>query len=114
MFAQGNGITGRVFVGERYRDGCNRCRCGKGGVARCQERACANKCYYKNWDWNYGWASNGAEVQAYDDKDGCPKMCRCKPTETIEQPIRTRYLGHVTGFQPIRDQYFLIWSVPDH
>eukprot|EP00116_Pleurobrachia_bachei_P014115 sb/3474377/ len=25
-----------------------------------------------------------------------------------EQPIRTRYLGHVTGYQPIRDQYFLI------
>ena len=29
------------------------------------------------------------------------------------QPIKTRYLGHVTGYQPIRDQYFLIWSVPD-
>eukprot|EP00116_Pleurobrachia_bachei_P009009 sb/3469271/ len=27
-------------------------------------------------------------------------------------PIRTRYLGHVTGYQPIRDQYFLIRSVP--
>eukprot|EP00116_Pleurobrachia_bachei_P015977 sb/3476239/ len=27
----------------------------------------------------------------------------------IEQPIRTRYLGHVTGYQPIRDQ---IRSVP--
>eukprot|EP00116_Pleurobrachia_bachei_P008537 sb/3468799/ len=23
-----------------------------------------------------------------------------------KQPIRTRYLGHVTGYQPIRDQYF--------
>ena len=22
------------------------------------------------------------------------------------QPIRTRYLGHVTGYQPIRDEYF--------
>ena len=29
-----------------------------------------------------------------------------------KQPIRTRYLGHVTGYQPIRDQYFLIRSVP--
>eukprot|EP00116_Pleurobrachia_bachei_P011805 sb/3472067/ len=29
------------------------------------------------------------------------------------QPIRTRYLGHVTDYQPIRDQYFLIRSVPD-
>eukprot|EP00116_Pleurobrachia_bachei_P018537 sb/3478799/ len=30
----------------------------------------------------------------------------------VKQPIRTRYLGHVTGYQPIRDQYFLIRSVP--
>eukprot|EP00116_Pleurobrachia_bachei_P010175 sb/3470437/ len=29
-----------------------------------------------------------------------------------KQPIRTRYLGHVTGNQPIRNQYFLIRSVP--
>eukprot|EP00116_Pleurobrachia_bachei_P012483 sb/3472745/ len=33
-----------------------------------------------------------------------------EPTETSKQPIRTRYLGHVTGYQPIRDQYFLIRS----
>eukprot|EP00116_Pleurobrachia_bachei_P009933 sb/3470195/ len=33
-------------------------------------------------------------------------------TETSKQPIRTCYLGHVTGNQPIRDQYFLIRSVP--
>eukprot|EP00116_Pleurobrachia_bachei_P004707 sb/3464969/ len=35
-----------------------------------------------------------------------------EPTDTSKQPIRTRYLGHVTGYQPIRDQYFLIRSVP--
>eukprot|EP00116_Pleurobrachia_bachei_P014677 sb/3474939/ len=35
-----------------------------------------------------------------------------EPTETSKQPIRTRYLGHVTSYQPIRDQYFLIRSVP--
>ena len=29
-----------------------------------------------------------------------------------EQPIKTRCLDHVTGYQPIRDQYFLIRSVP--
>eukprot|EP00116_Pleurobrachia_bachei_P005087 sb/3465349/ len=29
-----------------------------------------------------------------------------------KQPIRTRYLGHMTGYQPIRDQYFLIRLVP--
>eukprot|EP00116_Pleurobrachia_bachei_P016983 sb/3477245/ len=28
-----------------------------------------------------------------------------EPTEISKQPIRTRYLGHVTGYQPIRDQY---------
>eukprot|EP00116_Pleurobrachia_bachei_P008289 sb/3468551/ len=27
-----------------------------------------------------------------------------------KQPIRTRYLGHVTGYQPIRDLHFLIRS----
>ena len=31
-----------------------------------------------------------------------------------KQRIRTRYLGHVTGYQPIREQYFLIRSVPTH
>ena len=35
-----------------------------------------------------------------------------EPTEFRKQPIRTLYLGHVTGYQPIRDQYFLIRSVP--
>eukprot|EP00116_Pleurobrachia_bachei_P015642 sb/3475904/ len=38
---------------------------------------------------------------------------RLEPTESSKQPIRTRYLGHVTGYQPIRDQYFLIRSVSD-
>eukprot|EP00116_Pleurobrachia_bachei_P014448 sb/3474710/ len=32
------------------------------------------------------------------------------PTETSKQSIRTRYLGHMTGYQPIRGQYFLISS----
>eukprot|EP00116_Pleurobrachia_bachei_P003645 sb/3463907/ len=31
-----------------------------------------------------------------------------EPTETSKQPIRTRYLGQVTGYQPIKDQYFQI------
>eukprot|EP00116_Pleurobrachia_bachei_P016766 sb/3477028/ len=31
-----------------------------------------------------------------------------------KQPITTRYLGHVTGYQPIRGQYFLNQSVPDY
>ena len=37
-----------------------------------------------------------------------------QPTYTSKQPIRTRYLCHVTGYQPIRDQHFLIRSVPVH
>eukprot|EP00116_Pleurobrachia_bachei_P004072 sb/3464334/ len=36
-----------------------------------------------------------------------------EPTDTSKQPIRTRYLGQVTGYQPIRDQYVLIRSVPE-
>ena len=57
----------------------------------------------------------------------CPLSCRkCKihpktneddkgekqhPTGPSKQPIRTRYLGHVNGCRPFRDQYFLIRSV---
>eukprot|EP00116_Pleurobrachia_bachei_P005779 sb/3466041/ len=37
---------------------------------------------------------------------------RQEPTDTSKQPIRTRHLGHVTGYQRIRDQYFLVRSVP--
>eukprot|EP00116_Pleurobrachia_bachei_P012755 sb/3473017/ len=33
-------------------------------------------------------------------------------SDTSKQPIRTLYLSHVTGYPPIRDQYFLIRSVP--
>eukprot|EP00116_Pleurobrachia_bachei_P009468 sb/3469730/ len=35
-----------------------------------------------------------------------------EPYKIGKQPIRTRYLGHVNGYQPIRNQYFLIRSVP--
>eukprot|EP00116_Pleurobrachia_bachei_P002297 sb/3462559/ len=31
-----------------------------------------------------------------------------EPRETSKQQIRTRYLGRVTDYQPIRDQYFLV------
>eukprot|EP00116_Pleurobrachia_bachei_P003538 sb/3463800/ len=37
-----------------------------------------------------------------------------KPTETSKHSIRTRYLCHVTGYQPFRDQFFLIRSVPEN
>ena len=35
-----------------------------------------------------------------------------EPTEPSKQPIRTDSLGYVTCYQPIRDQYFLVRSVP--
>eukprot|EP00116_Pleurobrachia_bachei_P002578 sb/3462840/ len=40
-------------------------------------------------------------------------MMSQEPNETSKQPIRAHYLVHVIGYQPIRDQYFLIRSVPD-
>ena len=43
------------------------------------------------------------------------RTCLVMEQETTgfsKQPIRARYLGHVTGYRPIRDQYFLIRSVP--
>ena len=36
-----------------------------------------------------------------------------QPTGPSKQPIITHYLGHLTAYQPIRDQYFLGRSVPD-
>eukprot|EP00116_Pleurobrachia_bachei_P015295 sb/3475557/ len=33
-------------------------------------------------------------------------------TGSSEKPIRTCYFGHVTGYQPIREQYFLIPNQP--
>eukprot|EP00116_Pleurobrachia_bachei_P010643 sb/3470905/ len=40
-----------------------------------------------------------------------PVTSNQEPTETSKQPIRTSYLDHVTGYQPIMDLYFLIRSV---
>ena len=34
-----------------------------------------------------------------------------EPIESSKQPIRTRYLDQVNGYQPIRDQYSLIRSL---
>eukprot|EP00116_Pleurobrachia_bachei_P012627 sb/3472889/ len=31
-------------------------------------------------------------------------MYNCTWNEPTEQPIQTRYLGHVTGYQPVKDQ----------
>eukprot|EP00116_Pleurobrachia_bachei_P010328 sb/3470590/ len=39
-------------------------------------------------------------------------MVMTMPLLKKNQRIRTRYSGHVTGYQPIRDQYFLIRFLP--
>ena len=40
-----------------------------------------------------------------------PLHCPPAPGKRFsKQPIRTRYLGHVTIYQPIRDQYFLLFQ----
>ena len=41
----------------------------------------------------------------------CNVNIRNRPKLASKQPIRTHYLGHVTGNQPIRDEHFLIRSV---
>eukprot|EP00116_Pleurobrachia_bachei_P001857 sb/3462119/ len=43
---------------------------------------------------------------------GCLGVPQYPTLNRPKQPIRTRYLGEVTGYQPVRDQYFLIRSVP--
>eukprot|EP00116_Pleurobrachia_bachei_P004510 sb/3464772/ len=81
---------------------------GRGGIPRkvgnevtpCQ-RAQSVRCLRYQQERDEG-AVGGGEV----------KHASQEPTDTCKQPIGTRYLGHVSGYQPIRDQYFLIRSVP--
>ena len=44
---------------------------------------------------------------------GLDHMLYLQATELSKHPIRSRYLDHVTGHQPIREQYFMIRSVPN-
>ena len=41
-----------------------------------------------------------------DHRCHAKKQIQQEPTDTSKQPIRTRYLGHVTGYQPIRTAVF--------
>ena len=66
-----------MLAGESFHDGCNTCMCRKGGSAGCKFMACPDKCRYKNWDLAVGYASKGG-VNAYDEKAGCAKNCKCK------------------------------------
>eukprot|EP00116_Pleurobrachia_bachei_P014819 sb/3475081/ len=44
--------------------------------------------------------------------------CTFQDLQQVKKTIKTRYLGHVTGYQPIRDQYLIsqvyIQSHPQH
>eukprot|EP00116_Pleurobrachia_bachei_P015913 sb/3476175/ len=44
----------------------------------------------------------GISGQVHDDIALFKNNHKQEPTEASKQPIRTRYLGHVTGYQPIR------------
>eukprot|EP00116_Pleurobrachia_bachei_P019045 sb/3479307/ len=46
------------------------------------------------------------------DRETLSSRFNCRDQKpTSKQPIRTCYLGHVTGYQPIRDQCSLIRSL---
>eukprot|EP00116_Pleurobrachia_bachei_P014910 sb/3475172/ len=54
-------------------------------------------------------SSRSGEGQAHVAANIFPlRQVHHEPIETNKQPIITRYLDHVTSYQPIRDQYFLI------
>eukprot|EP00116_Pleurobrachia_bachei_P002325 sb/3462587/ len=61
-------------------------------------------------EFEFGYINRGrkgmvGDVNCEGTSSGTPRRVRL-------QPIRTLYLGHVTAYQPIRGQYFQIWSVP--
>eukprot|EP00116_Pleurobrachia_bachei_P004501 sb/3464763/ len=76
------------------------CEVQKGTTKKltCTINGLADTSEFLKSNWVYGSGT-------YSMKDG--------DVSAIEQePIRTCYSGHVTGYQPIRDQHFLIRSVP--
>ena len=50
------------------------------------------------------WSLARLNTKLFTSLPGQPWTCSCQS----KQPIRTRYLGHVTGYQPIREQYFVV------
>ena len=71
-----------------------------------------------NGQWVRKDTSIGAGIDSYYEYlikgyivSGDPRYIEQEQTEPNKQPIRACYLGHVTDYQPIRDQYFLIRSV---
>eukprot|EP00116_Pleurobrachia_bachei_P007701 sb/3467963/ len=71
----------------------------------------------KEFCWEIGYVDNGLlfgrDFGSCVDSVGAEFSIAVKMEDGKgKQPIRTRYLGHVTSYQPIRDQYFLFRSVP--
>ncbi|KAL5259204.1 hypothetical protein ACHWQZ_G009606 [Mnemiopsis leidyi] len=77
LYSVKRGRTKRAYPGESFNDGCNKCLCGDDGLAACTRKACPDKCPFKNWDLVPGYAGKG-KVFAFDEKDQCPKACKCK------------------------------------
>ena len=63
--------------------------------------------YYSIIQQTYQMVHKGNYVEYYSSQ-----LDVQEPTDISKQPIRASYLGHVTGYQPIRDQYFMVRSVP--
>ena len=53
--------------------------------------------------------ASGSPAISWVDEDKITELPTSQYSMIGKQPIRTRYLGHVTGYQPIRDQYFPIF-----
>ena len=66
--------------------------------------------------WLEEWSQDGGKVSlgqnAVEKGKGFLAVISGEEEGQCKQPIKTRYLGHVTGYQPIRDQFFLIRQVP--
>eukprot|EP00116_Pleurobrachia_bachei_P002266 sb/3462528/ len=57
------------------------------------------------------YGGGGSYTTTSPDEDKQPSRSAGESADTSKKTIRTRYLGHVTVYQPIRDQYFLIRSI---
>eukprot|EP00116_Pleurobrachia_bachei_P005860 sb/3466122/ len=65
---------------------------------------------YIRGPWFDSYYVNGSDPEKLFSSGQRIQIVRQEPTDTSKQPIRTHYLGHVTGYQPISDHYFLIRS----
>ena len=74
-----SGVKKFALVGESFYDGCNECKCAGENMAYCQEMACLDKCYYQNWELDYGHTTPRDMLYVFDKEERCPKLCECLP-----------------------------------